>query len=164
MIKLLGTLLIITASSALGFLRSQRLKKRSDNLSRLISALVLLETEISYGQRSIKDALLSIGISENMPFFSHISEKIGSLSVSDAFSDSIKCCDMCFSGTDNTTLLEFASTLGSLDTSSQIKSIMHTKELLGIAQKESYEYYKKYGRLYRNMGLLLGILFSLILF
>ena len=164
MIKLLGTLLIVSASSALGFLKSQRLRKRSDNLSRLISSLVLLETEISYGQKSIKDALYSIGTSENMPFFTLISDKIGDLSVSDAFSDSIKCCDMCFSGTDNTTILEFASTLGSLDTLSQIKSIAHTKELLRISQKEAYEYYKKYGRLYRNMGLLLGILFSLILF
>lgn len=164
MIKLLGTLLIVSASSALGFLKSRCLRKRSDSLSGLISSLVLLETEISYGQKSIKDALYSIGVSENMPLFTLISEKIGDLSVSDAFSDTIKRCDMCFSGTDNTIILEFASTLGSLDSSSQVKSIMHTKELLGIAQKEAYEYYKKYGRLYRNMGLLLGILFSLILF
>jgi len=164
MIKLLGTLLIVSSSGALGFLKSQRLKKRSDSLSRLISALVLLETEISYGRKSIKDAFLSIGASENMPFFTLVSEKIGNMSVSDAFSNSIKCCDMCLLGTDNIVLLEFASTLGSLDTASQIKSITHTKELLSIAQKEAYEYYKKYGRFYRNMGLLLGILFSLILF
>lgn len=164
MIKLLGTFLIVVATSILGFVKSQRLKRRNDSLCRLISALVLLETEISYGKKSIKDALFSIGVSENLPLFTSASEKIGTLSVSDAFSYGIKSCDMCFSEADNSIILEFADTLGSLDTQSQIKSIAHTKELLGILKKEAIEYYNRYGRMYRNMGILLGILLSLILF
>lgn len=164
MIKLLGAVLIFFASGALGFLKSQRLKRRSDNLSRLVSALVLLETEISYGKKSIKSALFSIGLSEKLPLFTLISEKIGALPVADAFSDSLKRCDMCLSGSDKAILSEFAATLGGLDTMSQIKSIAHARELFKIAQREAYENYGRYGRMYRNMGLLLGVLLLLILF
>ena len=163
MIKLLGAIFIVFGASAYGALKSGRLNYRSLNLDRLISSLVLLEMEISYGKKGLKDTLLSIGVSENMPLFTMSSEKIGELSVCEAFSYSIKNCDMCFSDSDKSVLYEFAASLGSLDTLSQIKSIVHTRELLKIAQKEACENYKRYGRLYRNMALLLGLLFSLIL-
>ena len=164
MLKLLGAHFVISGAATSGFLKSRRLNKRSLNLNRLISSLVLLDREISYGKKGIKDALIFIGNSENMPLFTVLSEKIGEFSVCEAFSYSIENCDMCFSASDKSILYDFFSSLGCLDAQSQIKSIIHTRELLIIAQNDACEYYKRYGRLYRSTGLLLGILFALILF
>ena len=164
MLKIFGSFLIISAFSIWGFSKSENLKKRSENLLRIISCLTLFENEISYGKKGIHDAFSAIGAAENLPLFTAISENIGFLSMQDAFQDAITKCNMCLSKSDNMTLLEFSENLGSLESSAQIKSIIHTKELLKTAQLEAYEEYKKYGRLYRNMGFLLGILFSLILF
>ncbi len=164
MLKIFGSLLIIFAFGILGFSKSENLRKRSENLLRITASLTLLENEISYGQKGIRDALMSIGTIENLPLFTAVSENIGILPMQKVFSDAISKHDLKLSEADNLTLLEFSQNLGALDTDAQIKSILHTKELLKNAQAEAYEEYKKYGRLYRNIGFLLGILFSLILF
>ena len=164
MLKLFGSLLIVSAFSICGFLKSENLKKRSENLLRIVSSLALLESEISYGQKGMRDALMSIGTIEKLPLFTAVSKNIGTSSMENVFADAISKYDMKLSEADNLTLLEFSQSLGSLDSTAQIKSILHAKELLKNAQKDAYEEYKKYGRLYRNMGLLLGILFALILF
>lgn len=164
MLKLSGALLIFFAFGIWGFSKSEDLRKRSENLLRICSCLTLLETEISYGQKGIRDALMLIGTMENLPLFVAVSENIGASPMQKVFSDAISKYDMRLSKSDNLALLEFSQSLGNLDSASQIKSILHTKELLKNAHAEAYEEYKKYGRLYRNMGLLLGALFSLILF
>ena len=164
MLKLLGSLLIVSAFSICGFLKSENLKKRSENLLRIISSLSLLENEISYGQKGIRDALMSIGTTKNLPLFAAVSKNIGVSPMQNVFADAISKYDMKLSKTDNLVLLEFSESLGALDSTAQIKSILHTKELLKNAQTEAYEEYKKYGSLYRNIGVLSGILFSLILF
>ncbi len=163
MLKLSGAVLIISAFGLWGFSKSEKLKSRNDSLLHIISALALLENEISYAQKNIRDALSLIGTLSNMPFFTAVSENIGSSDMQEVFSSVLSRCNMNFSKSDNQTLLEFSQNLGNLDRVSQIKSILHTKELLKIAQSEAYEEYKKYSRLYRSSGILLGVLFSLIL-
>jgi stage III sporulation protein AB len=163
MLKLSGAVLIILAFSLWGILKSEKLKKRNESLLRIISSLSLLENEVAYAQKSMRDALFSIGTLTDMPFFTAVSENIGNFKMQDVFSAALSKCNMCLSKADTHTLLEFSQNLGNLDCASQIKSILHTKELFKIAQAEACEDYKKYSRLYRSTGLLLGVLFSLIL-
>lgn len=163
MLKLAGAVLIIFAFGLWGFSKSERLKNRNEDLLRIISALSLLENEISYAQKSIKDALFSIGTLTNMPFFTAVSENIGVSDMRKAFSSAISECNMSLSKADSQMLLEFSQNLGNLDCASQVKSILHTKELFKMAQSGAYEEYKKYSRMYRSTGILLGVLFSLIL-
>lgn len=164
MLKLFGSCLIISAFGIWGFLKSAGLKKRNENLLCIISALTLLENEISYGKKGLREALLSIGNAEKLPLFISVSENIGTFSIQNAFETAISKCDMSLTKSDQMVLLEFSQSLGTLETSAQISSILHTKELLQIARLEAYDEYKKYGRLYRNIGLLLGVLVCLILF
>lgn len=163
MLKLSGAVLIITAFGLWGFSKSEKLKNRNESLLRIISSLSLLENEVSYAQKSMRDALFTIGALVNMPLFTAVSENIGNLAMQEVFSGALSKCNMNLSNNDKQMLLEFSQNLGSLDCASQIKSILHTKELLQTAQNEAYEEYKKYSRLYRSTGVLLGVLFSLIL-
>ena len=163
MFKLAGAVLIISAFGLWGFSKSEKLKTRNESLLNIISALALLENEISYAQKSMRDALLQIGTLTNIPLFTAVSKNIGTSDMQEVFSSALSNCNMSLSKSDNQTLLEFSQSLGGLDCVSQIKSILHTKELLKMAQNEAYEEYKKYSRLYRSTGILLGVLFSLIL-
>ena len=163
MLKFAGMILITAACSLWGISKSEALKLRSESLLHISDALTLLENEISYGQKNIKEAILSVGTMKNLALFMKVSEKIGMVSVREAFSDAILCSKTGLSESDNLILLEFAQNLGNLDKNSQIKSINMTKERLINAQSEAHEDYKKHGKLYRNIGFLLGILFSLIL-
>ena len=163
MLKLSGALLVILAFGIWGVLKSDKLKKRCDNLLSLISALTLLENEIGYGEKDISSALLSVGSIENLPLFVQISEQLKGSSVSSAFFDALKNSDICLSKSDKDTLCEFSQNLGSLGKESQIGSIRHTKELLEAARISACEEYGKYGKLYRSMGILLGILIAIIL-
>lgn len=163
MLKLTGAVLIISAFGLWGFSKSEKLKKRNESLLNIISALAILENEVSYAQKSMRDALLQIGTLTNIPLFTAVSKNIGTSDMQEVFSSALSSCNMNLSKGDNQTLLEFSQNLGGLDCVSQIKSILHTKELLKMAQNEAYDEYKKYSRLYRSTGILLGVLFSLIL-
>ncbi|MBR4723782.1 MAG: stage III sporulation protein AB [Clostridia bacterium] len=163
MLKLTGAVLIISAFGLWGFSKSEKLKKRNECLLNIISALAILEKEVSYAQKCMRDALLQIGTLTNIPLFTAVSKNIGTSDMQEVFSSALSSCNMNLSKGDNQTLLEFSQNLGGLDCVSQIKSILHTKELLKMAQNEAYDEYKKYSRLYRSTGILLGVLFSLIL-
>lgn len=164
MLKLFGSLLIISAFGFWGISKSQKLKKRSENLLTLISSLTLLENEISYSEKDIASALRSVGIMENLPLFVDISENLKNLPVQEAFSEALKNGNMCLSEADREILFEFSKNLGTLSKEFQISSLLYTKELLSATQRLAYQDYGKYGKLYRNMGFLLGILIAILLF
>lgn len=164
MLKLLGAIIIVLASGIWGISKSEKLKKRSDGLLKVISAMHLLENEISYSQKEIAKALMSVSIMENLPLFADISEKLGRLDAPKAFSDALDVSDMNFSKSDKNILIEFSQNLGTLSKDFQLESLLKTSELLSNAQLSAYEEYKKYGKLYKNMGFLLGILTAILLF
>ena len=163
MLKFFGAVLIISAFGIWGVSKSKRLKKRCDSLMTIISSLNLLENEISYGEKDISSALSSVGVMENLPFFRNIAENLKNSSVFQAFSNALKNDDMCLSKSDREILLEFSQNLGSVNKDFQIGSILHTKELLVSSHISACSDYDKYGKLYRNMGFLLGSLIALLM-
>lgn len=163
MIKFFGAVLIIFSFGIWGVSKSERLKKRCENLLSVISSLNLLENEISFSQKDIASALFSVGNMENLPLFVAVSETLKNSSVPEAFSLALENSDIYLSKSDNEVLLEFSKNLGALGKEAQIGSIHHTKELLASARISALEEYGKYGRLYRSMGILLGFLVAIIL-
>ncbi|MBR4721066.1 MAG: stage III sporulation protein AB [Clostridia bacterium] len=163
MLKFFGAVLIVSAFGIWGVSKSERLKKRCDSLLTIISSLNLLENEISYCEKDISSALLSVGVMENLPFFRSIAENLKNSSAFQAFSNALKNDDMCLSKSDREILLEFSQNLGSINKDFQISSILHTKELLASSRVSAYSDYEKYGKLYRNMGFLLGCLIALLM-
>lgn len=164
MLKLLGAIMIVLASGIWGLSKSKKLKKRSDGLLKVVSAMHLLENEIFYSQKEIAKALMSVSIMENLPLFADISKRLGRVDAPNAFADALDASNMNFSKSDKNILIEFSQNLGTVSKEFQLESLSKTSELLSNAQLSAYEEYKKYGKLYRNMGFLLGILTAIILF
>lgn len=163
MLKFFGAVLIISAFGIWGVSKSKRLKKRCDSLLLIISSLNLLENEISYGQKNIASALLSVGTMENFPLFTEAAQNLENSSAFLAFSEALKNPDLCLLQSDREILLEFSQNLGSVSKEFQISSIFHTKELLSSSRLSALGDYEKYGKLYQNMGFLIGTLIALLM-
>ncbi|MBQ6907446.1 MAG: hypothetical protein IJQ28_03620 [Clostridia bacterium] len=163
MLKFFGAVLIVSAFGVWGISKSKRLKTRCDSLLTIISSLNLLENEISYGEKDIASALSSVGAMENLPFFIEIAENLKKTSAFCAFSNALNGTEMCLSQTDKDILLEFSQNLGTVSKDFQVSSILHTKELLLSSRNSACSDYEKYGKLYRNMGFLIGTLIALIM-
>ncbi|MBR4173083.1 MAG: stage III sporulation protein AB [Clostridia bacterium] len=163
MIKLFGACLIVSAFGIWGVSKSKRLKTRCDSLLSAISSMNLLESEIAFGGKDISAALFSVGMAENMPLFTEIAENLENSTMFAAFSEAVKKSHMCFANADKDVFAEFFTNLGALSKESQIAAISHTRELLSACRHQASEDYRKYGRLYRNTGFLLGLLIAIIL-
>lgn len=167
--NLIGAILLIIATSLIGFEKAARLKKRPDQILQFKGALQVMEAEIVYSQRLLADVCLQISTQIPAPvshFFRKIGEEIGHhhdlpklwidelkhlLSYSALKHDEIN------------VLKQFGQTLGHFDLINQQKqiqlAIVHLDRILIEAQNE----YLIFSKVYRGIGVLSGILIALIL-
>ncbi len=164
MLKLIGAVMIIFGGGFWGISQSAALKKRKDTIEALITALSLLETEISYGKRDIKKILKGIGIAQNLWIFTNISDQLYEMSLSEAFNAAVKNRDTYLSVEDKDILLTMAENLGKTDTQNQFKCISYTKKRLEAARLCAAEDCAGKGHLYRGAGILIGSMAAIILF
>jgi len=122
-----------------------------------------LESEISYGKKDIKSILFQIGKCQNLPLFCEISENIANLGVTTSFLTALEKENLFLTETDTEILIDFSKNLGSMDTNSQKKSINHAKNQLKLALDNAKNNYEKLGKLYRNIGFLFGLFFTILL-
>ena len=154
MLKLIGAAMIIATGAFWGYSRSAMLKCRADSLSAIISALNLLESEVSYAKSSIKSALLSSGRACGAEIFTYAAEKVDEIGVGEAFSAAVDNKGTCLSEKDRTQLKLLCQNMGISGASAQLKSIAYVKELMCAARLNAEMEYEKSGRLYRSIGVL----------
>lgn len=164
MLKLTGAVMIVGGGAVWGFLQADKLKKRSEELSKIISALRLLENDISYGKRDIKNALNSIGKIQGVKIFSDAAENMNTNGIKKAFLTALEKEGECLLGTDKEAMKILAENLGMTDSASQISSIRHAIGILEGAQDSAAAEYARSGRLYRNIGVLAGLAAVILLY
>lgn len=164
MFKLAGAVMILLSSGWLGIIKSERLRKRTENIEKIISALNLLENEISYGRRDIKTALKSTGDTQRLTLFSEAAELMDSLPAGEALSRAVGNQRLCLIPADCEVLNVLAEKLGMTDCATQIKSIDFARKQLENLAVDSHAVYEKMGRMYRGIGFLAGGLAVIMLF
>ena len=162
MLKLIGAVIILVSGSVWGFLMSDKLKRKAQELGKIISGLMLLENEIYYGKRDIKTVLSSIGDSQKIEMFKDVSENIEKNGIKLSFSDAIKKNSLLL-GTEKEALTVLSENLGMTDSDTQIKSIRHAKKLLETAKDVADEEYEKSGKLFKSAGVLGSIAVVILL-
>ncbi len=162
MLKLCGGGLIVLGAAMWGFLKAMHLKKREEELSKIISGLAFLENEIVYEKRDIKYALSAVGKISGCSFFSEAAADIEQGIAQAVKSAMGKCCEN-LSGTDKSVLLSLGENLGMSDTCTQVKSILHTKEQLLIFKNQAICDYEKFGKMYKSIGVLSGLAIVILL-
>ena len=169
MLKLIGILLIVSATTKIGFALAARLERRKNSLLCFKDALSLLESEIGFAQNSLARACENIGNTLSPPagaFF---------LDVHDALSRGIDTQQaweellgkyrqtLCLTAADIQLLCSFAARLGRSDVENELKNIYNTTVSLNMQIANAKNTCDTYKRVYQSAGVLCGALIAVLL-
>lgn len=171
-IKMLGAILVVTATSWAGFEAAQRFQRRPRQLRELQSCLQMLETEINYGLTPLPTALEKIAASIKGPvgdFCCAVKEELlahQGISMRDAWNKGVdllgKHCAI--TECDQNILRNFGHTLGLSDRHDQIKHLKLAMSQLSAAETNAWEEKRKNERMFRALGILGGLAVVILLY
>ena len=147
---------------------TQILERRPKELREMRTALQMLETEISYAATPLPDAfrLIKDQFQGNMrDFFDQLVRELGNMhTAGHAWQHSVESHygKMAWNQEDRAILLALAPTLGLSDRQDQLKHLRLCQERLSMAEQQADERARKHARLYRSMGVLVGLLLVLL--
>lgn len=171
MIKLLGSLMILGASTGIGFLYSDKFKKRTRQLIELQRCIYQLQNEIVYTHTTLPEAIGNMATKSLYPL-NQVFEEISCLlfrnevdTVYEAFYEVLnkKKQSLNLKIDDIDVLLDLAKTLGESDIEGQKKMFYITLENLKKRIKDSEILMSKNVKMYRYLGFSLGAMMVIIL-
>ncbi|MGG3560975.1 stage III sporulation protein SpoIIIAB [Neobacillus rhizosphaerae] len=171
MIKLLGAIIIIVATTWTGFEAAKHLSERPRQLRALRSALQSLEAEIMYGHTPLHEASRRLAEQLANPlatFFDSFAKKLTDTetTVKEAWESSLK---EVWKATalkqgEFEIMKQFGETLGRHDRFSQQKHIMLTLSHLEREEADAIDRQAKYEKMVKSLGFLSGLLLIILLF
>lgn len=171
MIKGIGAVLIVIASTAIGFSIAENLRKRLLQLKEIQSALIQLQNEIFYTRTALPEACASVASKSKFPI-NKIFEKVScglnnntSNSVYDAFSYSLSTDEegLCVTKEDKEILLDLAKALGESDLDGHKKVFSLTEHNIKTAIQALESNVDKNVKMYRYLGFSLGAAVAILL-
>ncbi|GGH79570.1 stage III sporulation protein AB [Pullulanibacillus pueri] len=170
--KIIGSLLIILASTAIGRLFAKGYRERPRQLRQLRSALQALETEITYSLTPISEAAARLAGQMPKPinqFFVLLQEQLKNkqrLSLQEAWNATMTQFwpYTALKKNEQEIMKQFGTTLGLSDRENQQKQIHLALTHLEREEIEAREAQATYEKLLNTMGFLAGILVVLVLF
>lgn len=171
LIKIIGGLLIISASSLLGIIFSNRLSIRYKELSNMRTFMQMLETEVIYGATPLPVALRNISNKAEgllSGFFLNISENLANrtyYTVREAWIDSAEAVltQSSLKRADIEVVKGFGSILGCSDREDQKKHFQLFYFQLKHQEDAAMEDIRKSAKMYRSLGFLLGVAVFVVL-
>jgi len=162
MLRITGAVLVVFAGSMIGFLKSDGLLKRARLLGKIITGLNLLKAQIGYGRTSLRDALLSIGRSQDIELFSKTAENMTEKGIKSAVLEALETCGEHLKGEDKEPIIALAENLGMTDAKTQESAIETAVITLATAKNQADEEYARLGKMYRSIGVLGGLLGAIL--
>ncbi len=171
MLKIIGILLTIIAFSCTGFSYAKNITTRIEQLNEIKKITVMLEGELRYGNSTIEEALSSLALRTTTPFekfLNNVSEELNH-NTGKSFSeiwrenaamliDSTK-----LNKDDIAELSSLGDNLGYLDLKAQSESISLYKERLSLRLDTLNADAEKKVKMYRSLGVSMGVLTAIIL-
>lgn len=170
-LKLLGSGLIILASTAFGWMVAANYARRPTELRLCADGLELLETQIGYAATPLPEALPRVAAALRGPvarLFSLTARALASgrgLTAGEAWRAAI---DRVWARTalteaDRDLLVALGPHLGASDREDQVKHLALARQRLTAACAEAEELAAREGKLWRNLGALAGLAIALVL-
>lgn len=170
MIKLIGAVIVILATTWTGFEASRHLSERPKQLRLLKSALQSLEAEIMYGHTPLHEASRKLSAQLTKPlswFFESFSKKLtgSETTVKSAWEESLSEVwkFTAFKQGEYEIMKQFGETLGRHDKHSQQKQILLTISHLEREETDAFEKQMKYEKMVKSIGFLSGLLIIILL-
>lgn len=171
-LRWIGVLCVIGGSTSVGFQYAADKRRRLEELKYARKVLSLFRGEIQYHHASLPEAFLALGNHVKEPYaefltcFGRTLEERRGQPFLDLYEDVMEKTlkkKTSLNGHDLERLSMFAGQLGYLDVKSQIAQTDYFMEQISHTIEEEEENYKKNGRLYRCLGVMGGLIISLIL-
>lgn len=170
LLRIIGSLIIIISSSLIGFSYGSKYSKRLNNLMYLSNCIQLLETEVMFAATPIPEALENVykkGNKKISYIFNNIKENLRkSLSTNESFKsiyDKLKN-ELHFEEEDIEIFMTLGRVLGRSDRKDQQKHFKTVLAQLERQQLDAKEKKLKNEKMYKSLGVLGGILITLILY
>ncbi|MGG1515264.1 stage III sporulation protein SpoIIIAB [Paenibacillus oryzisoli] len=172
MFKMLGGVLIIGAGTLLGFLQASHYAKRPQQIRGLIGALGRMETEISYGLTPLPEAFASLGKQVAEPLatlFRLSSERLLAnyeLSMNEVWRAAVKevWARTSMKRPEQEVVLSLGTILGQSDRSDQMKHLRLAISQLQAEEAESREEQRRYEKMWKSLGVLVGALIVILMY
>lgn len=172
LIKLFGIILILCSSSLIGFRLSRELEERILELSEIKKMIIMLRGEIKYGNSVLSEAFLSIGGRMKEPYGAFLLESQESMeqkkgqTFQEIWKEQVEkhLKKTTLSEKDLLRLNQFGEQLGYLDKDMQLSTIELYLEQLEEEINGARENSKKNGRLYQSLGIMGGVLITVLIF
>ena len=171
MIKLIGAIIIIVATTWTGFEASRNFSARPKQLRALRSALQSLEAEIMYSHTPLHEAARRLAAQLAKPlstFFEAFARKLTDTetTVNQAWETSLREVwkSTAFKQGEFEIMKQFGETLGRHDRFSQQKHMMLTLSHLEREEADAIDRQAKYEKMVKSLGFLSGLLLIILLF
>ncbi|QSO45887.1 stage III sporulation protein SpoIIIAB [Alicyclobacillus mengziensis] len=171
MIKLIGSALVIMATSAIGFQLARAYRERPRELQLLIEALRILRADIEYMATPLPQALANVTTRLAKPLNVLLGTTAEALARSDvtvgeALAAGIEACrpQAHLLESDYEALALFGRTLGTSDLLHQSQQFEATIVQLESIQKEAEEAKRRYERMWQYIGVLTGLFIVILLY
>jgi|LSQX01.3.fsa_nt_gb stage III sporulation protein AB len=172
MLKILGACLLVFSSSLFGYLIAKNLAARPEQLRRLRTSLVMLETEINYSSTPLPTALDKIASNLKSPInvlMRETSRRLRSgqgLTAEEAWADALVLFrkKSALNSQDLSILRDFGVGLGQSDKKEQLKKLRLIREQLYLQESQAEIEREKNQRMWQTMGILIGLALVVLLY
>lgn len=164
MVKLTGCLLIITAFSSFGIIRTRLSKRRCNTLEILIRCVKRMGAEASFSGKRAELILTEAALEYKLPVLRQASGLLSSLGTKSALSTAFTANKEKLSLTSSD--IRYASSIHSIFDYSgkeQQENISMVIKLLELSYNDAKNSYEKNARLYKSGGVLCGLLTAILL-
>lgn len=169
--KVVGCILVIASSTAMGFFFSNEMKCRISDLKELRKLIGLLRGDIRYASTPLPEAISVLYRRHSgsfQPFFQYVSEKLQELSgmtFSEVWKDAVEreLLDTALTKKDKLNLIHFGDNLGYLDKDMQMNTLDLYLAQLEDEISELSKTVKERTYLYNSLGIMAGIFISIIM-
>ncbi|MCX7843271.1 MAG: stage III sporulation protein SpoIIIAB [Clostridia bacterium] len=169
-LKIGGSLLVLAASSLIGWILAGDFSRRPNELRALQGMLEMFETEITFMSNVIADAFDKISKSSQSSvalFFKLTAEKLqaGGMNACQAWEAAVKegIRATALNKEDESILLSFGKMLGNSDVEGQVKNIRLTLHQLKLQEQKAEESRKKNESMCKSLGVLGGLAVVVVL-
>lgn len=157
---------IFLSSSLIGILISKKYTNRVNELKEFKNALNIFKTKIRYTYEPIPEIFIEISknVSSNVScVFSQAANRMNVLTAGEAWQISLKMEDLSIDDEDKNVLNNLSKLLGKTDLQGQLCTIEMTEDFLDEQIRKAEELKNKNEKLYRTLGMILGLTIVIIL-
>lgn len=163
-LKTIILILIFAISYLIGIMVSKQYSKRVEELEDMKNSLNVLQTRVRFSKEPLCKIFKDISnISKNKVIFDKTNENMKTMLAGDAWRNSIQTVNTNFKKDDIEILCSLGNMLGKTDSQGQVNQIEEIKELLNIQIKSASEEKQKNEKLYKTLGMTIGLAIVIIL-